>query len=62
MDVGQVANLLWHLGDLVVGGVDFGAGETLPPVLIIKVNLVDMEQLSWDLLDILPNVVERTRL
>ncbi len=44
--------------DLIVGGVDFGDGEALPPVLIVEVYLVDVEELSRDLLDVLADVVE----
>jgi hypothetical protein len=35
--------------DLIVGGVDFGNGEALPPVLVVEVDLVDVEELSRDL-------------
>lgn len=44
--------------DLIVGGVDFGDGETLPPVLVIEVDVVDVEEFTGDLLDFLADVVE----
>ena len=58
LNVGKVANLFGHSDDFVVGCVDFGDGETLPPILVFKVDFIDVEQFFWDLLDILSNEVE----
>ncbi len=58
LNIREVADLLRHLLDLIVGGVDFGDGKTLPPVLVVEVDVVDVEKFTGDLLDFLADVVE----
>ncbi len=58
LNIREVADFLRHLFDLIVGGVDFGDGKTLPPVLVVEVDVVDVEKLTGNLLDFLADIVE----
>jgi hypothetical protein len=58
LEVDEHEDALGKDADAVVGEVHFGDGDTLPPVLPIERQLVELEEFWRDLVSLLPDKVE----
>ena len=62
LKISEHQDLFRHIADVVIREIHPGNGDAFPPILTIEGKLINFEQIRRDLVNFLPNVVERTRL
>ena len=62
LKISEHKDLFRHIADVVIREIHPGNGHALPPILAIEGKFINLEQVSGDFANFLPDVVEGARL